>query len=216
MARIEDILNNWKWDEEKIRKYLEEFEKYLNNKEGQDILEKRREKLKMVQELLKDEESIESLTSEKLSALLKMTDASRGNKRAALIIEKGDEEYFKEFKAWLKSLIKINPGDQLPEKKPEDIGIAYATELLTLRNPKEFYLINNASIKGINNLARDEKDQKFPDPGTNPTSYFKYYPKFRPVFDYLKERIKLIIEKNLDKEVDYYDVDNFLYFVSEQ
>ena len=32
MARIEDILNNWKWDEEKIRKYLEEFEKYLNSK----------------------------------------------------------------------------------------------------------------------------------------------------------------------------------------
>ncbi|AEH23186.1 hypothetical protein TOPB45_1097 [Thermodesulfobacterium geofontis OPF15] len=221
MAKIEEILNNWKWDEEKIRKYLEEFEKYLNSEKGQNDVKNRSEKLKNAQELLKDEESIESLTSEKLSALLKMTDASRGNKIPALIIEKGDEEYFKEFKTWLKSLIKINPGDQLPEKNPKDIGIAYATELLTLRNPKEFYLINNASIKGINNLginnlARDEKDQKFPNPGRNPTSYFKYYPKFRPLFDYLKERIKPIIEKNLDKEVDYYDVDQFLYFISEQ
>ena len=221
MARIEEILNNWKWDEEKIRKYLEEFEKYLNSEDGQKEVKERREKLSMAQELLKDEESIESLTNEKLSDLLKKTDAYRGKRRPASRIEKGDEEYFKEFKAWLKSLIKINPGDQLPEKYPEDIGIAYATELLTLRNPKEFYLINNASIKGINNLginnlARDEKDQRYPDPGRNPTFYFKYYPKFKPLFDYLKERIKPIIEKNLDKEVDYYDVDQFLFFVSKQ
>jgi 5-methylcytosine-specific restriction endonuclease McrBC GTP-binding regulatory subunit McrB len=206
MARKEWTPENWKWDEEKIRKYLEEFEKNLNSKEEQDILEKRREKLRMAQELLKDEESIESLTSEKLSALLKMTDAFSGNKRPALIIEKGDEEYFKEFKAWLKSLIKINPGDQLPEKNPKDIGIAYATELLTLRNPKEFYLINNASIEGFRELGF----------GKLPSNDEKSYPKWRPLFDELKEKIKKIVEKNLDKEVDYYDVDNFLYFVRRQ
>jgi len=118
MARIEDILNNWKWDEEKIRKYLEEFEKFLNSEKGQNDVKNRSEKLKNAQELLKDEESIESLTSEKLSELLKATEAYRGKRRPASRIEKGDEEYFKEFKAWLKSLIKINPGDQLPEKTP--------------------------------------------------------------------------------------------------
>jgi hypothetical protein len=216
MARIEDILNNWKWDEEKIRKYLEEFEKFLKSEKGQNDVKNRSEKLKNAQELLKDEESIESLTSEKLSELLKATEAYRGKRRPASRIEKGDEEYFKEFKAWLKSLIKINPGGQLPEKNPEDIGIAYATELLTLRNPKEFYLINNASIEGINNLARDPKDQKFPPPGIYQDPYFKFYPQFRPLFDYLKEKIKPIIEKNLNREVDYYDVDQFLYFVTEQ
>jgi 5-methylcytosine-specific restriction protein B len=206
MARKEWTPENWKWDEEKIRKYLEEFEKNLNSKEEQDILEKRREKLKMAQELLKDEESIESLTSEKLSALLKMTDASSGNKRPALIIEKGDEEYFKEFKAWLKNLINVKLQDPLPEKKPEHVSTGYATELLTLRNPKEFYLINNASIEGLRELGF----------GKLPSNDEKNYPKWRPLFDELKEKIKKIVEKNLDKEVDYYDVDNFLYFVSEQ
>ena len=208
MARKEWTPENWKWDEEKIRKYLEEFEKYLNSKEGQDILEKRREKLKMAQELLKDEESIESLTSEKLSALLKMTDASRGNKRPVLIIEKGDEEYFKEFKAWLKNLINVKLQDPLPEKKPGDVSTGYATELLTLRNPKEFYLINNASIDGLRKLGFGN--------GKLPSNDEKSYPKWRPLFDELKEKIKKIVEKNLDKEVDYYDVDNFLYFVREQ
>ncbi|MDI3546045.1 MAG: hypothetical protein PWP68_1462 [Rikenellaceae bacterium] len=204
MAKKEWTPENWKWDEEKIRKYLEEFEKYLNSKEGQDILEKRREKLKMAQELLKDDESIESLTSEKLSSLLKTLDASIRSPVPARIMR--NEEYFKEFKAWLKSLIKINPGDQLPEKKPDDIGIAYTTELLTLRNPKEFYLINNASIYGLRKLGF----------GKLPSNDEKSYPKWRPLFDELKEKLKKIIEKNLYKEVDYYDVDNFLYFVHQQ
>jgi hypothetical protein len=103
MAKIEKIIENWKWDEEKLRKYLEEFEKYLNIKDGQDEVKKRKEKLSMAQELLKDEESIESLTKEKLSELLKKTDASMQIKTCFKNRE-GDEEYFKEFKTWFKNL----------------------------------------------------------------------------------------------------------------
>jgi 5-methylcytosine-specific restriction protein B len=206
MAKKEWTPENWKWDEEKIRKYLEEFEKYLSSKEGQDILEQRREKLKMAQELLKDEESIESLTSEKLSALLKMTDAFRGNRRPVSKIEEGDEEYFKEFKAWFKNLINVKLEDPLPAKRPEHVSTGYATELLTLRNPKEFYLINNASIDGLRKLGF----------GKLPSKDEKSYPKWRPLFEYLKDKINKVIEEKLGKQADYYDVDQFLFFISEQ
>jgi 5-methylcytosine-specific restriction endonuclease McrBC GTP-binding regulatory subunit McrB len=201
MAKKEWTPENWKWDEEKIRKYLEEFKKYLNSKDGQKEVKERREKLSMAQELLKDEESIESLTSEKLSSLLKTLDASKRSPVPTRIMS--NEEYFKEFKTWLKNLIKVKSQETLPEKSPEDIGIGYASELLTLRNPKEFYLINNASIAGINKLGFGEL------PAKNEESY----PKWRPLFDELKEKIKSVIEKNLNKEVDYYDVDHFLFYV---
>jgi 5-methylcytosine-specific restriction endonuclease McrBC GTP-binding regulatory subunit McrB len=206
MAKIEEILNNWKWDEEKIRKYLEEFERFLNSEKGQNDVKNRREKLRKAQELLKDEESIESLTSEKLSELLKGTEAYRGKRRPASRIEREDEEFFKEFKAWLKNLINVKLQDPLPEKRPEDVSTGYASELLTLRNPKEFYLINNASIDGLRKLGF----------GKLPSNDEESYPKWRPLFDELIEKIKPIIEKNLNREVDYYDVDQFLYFVSEQ
>jgi hypothetical protein len=52
--------------------------------------------------------------------------------------------------------------------------------LLTLRNPKEFYLINNASIDGLRKLGF----------GKLPSSNEKSYPKWRPLFDELKEKIK--------------------------
>ena len=109
MAKIEEILENWKWYEEDITKYLEKFEKYLNSKEGESELEKRSKKLSMIQESLKDEKSIESLTSEKLIDLLNKLDASKGNRNPILSIKKGNEEYFKEVKTWLKNLIKIYP-----------------------------------------------------------------------------------------------------------
>ncbi len=208
MAKQEWKPENWKWDEEKIRKYLEEFERFLNSEEGQKDVKQRREKLSMAQELLKDEESIESLTKEKLRDLLKNTDAYSGNKKAVSSInkeiEEGKEEYFKKFKTWLKTLIKLKFQDPLPEESPEDIGIGYASELLTLRNPKEFYLINGASEKGIKEILGS---------GKLPAINEKSYPKWRPLFDELKEKIKPVIEKNLNKEVDYYDVDQFLFYV---
>jgi 5-methylcytosine-specific restriction endonuclease McrBC GTP-binding regulatory subunit McrB len=203
MARKEWTPENWKWDEKKIKKYLEEFEKFLKSEKGQNDVKNRSEKLKMAQELLKDEESIESLTIKNLSSLLKTLDASIRSPVPKKIRE--NEEYFKEFKAWLKNLINVKLQDPLPEKRPEDVSIGYASELLTLRNPKEFYLINNASIGALRKLGF----------GKLPSNDEKSYPKWRPLFDELKEKIKPIIE-NLNRKVDYYDVDQFLYFVSKQ
>ena len=49
---------------------MEEFEKYLNSEEGKSELKKRREKLLMIQEFLKDEERIDLLSNEDLKKLL--------------------------------------------------------------------------------------------------------------------------------------------------
>jgi len=214
MTKIEKILENWKWDEEKIKKYLEEFEKYLNSKKGESELEKRRKKLLMVQKFLKDEESIDKLSSEDLKEILKIVDTLNAVdvnfSRVVSKIEK-DENYKSQIKNWLKDLIKIQEQDQLP-KGPENLTAKTASELLTFRYPEKFYIVNGASIKGLNELRSVNLSDELKDSHINERNY----PKFRPLFEYLKDKINKVIEEKLGKRADYYDVDHFLYFISEQ
>jgi hypothetical protein len=213
MAKIEDILNNWKWDGEKIRKYLEEFEKNLNSEKGEQELKERREKLFMAQELLKDEESIDKLSSEDLKKLLKIVDTlkadNRNLNRVVSIIEQ-DKDYKEQIKNWLKHLIKIQEGNQLP-KGPKNLTVKSASELLTFRYPEKFYIVNGACIKGLNELRLDNITE-LNESNVNENNY----PNWRPLFEYLKDKISKVIKDKLDKKTDYYDVDLFLYFISEQ
>ena len=77
MAKIEDILNNWKWDEEKIAVYLEKFKEYLSSTEGKKELEIGKEKKLKMQKFLEDEESIDKLSIEELKELLLMVNTIR-------------------------------------------------------------------------------------------------------------------------------------------
>jgi 5-methylcytosine-specific restriction endonuclease McrBC GTP-binding regulatory subunit McrB len=211
MAKKEWTPENWKWDEEKIRKYMAEFEKFLNSEEGKSDLEIRREKLLMAQKFLKDEESIDKLSSEDLKELLKIVDTLKAVElnlnRVVSIIEK-DKNYKEQIKNWLKNLIKIQEGDQLP-KGPEYFTVKSASELLTFRYPEKFYIVNGASIdQGIKELGSGSEELPSADE-IDEMSYFN----LRPLFGELKEKIKPVIEKNLNKQIDYYDVDQFLYFV---
>jgi hypothetical protein len=180
MAKIEKILDNWKWDEEKIRKYLEEFEKYLNSEKGESELEKRREKLLKVQKFFKDEESIDKLSSEDLKEILKSVDTLKAvPMKFNSVVSKieNDENYKSQIKNWLKDLIKIQEEDQLP-KGPENFTAKTASELLTFRYPEKFYIVNGASIKGLNELRSVNLSDVLKGSNINESNY----PKFRPLF----------------------------------
>jgi len=210
MAKKEWTPENWKWDEEKIRKYIAEFEKFLNSEKGKSDLEIGREKLLMAQKLLRDEESIDKLSSEDLKELLKNVDTLKAvglNLNHVVSRIEKDKNYIEQIKNWLKNLIKIQEGDQLP-KGPEYFTVKSASELLTFRYPEKFYIVNGASIEGIKKLSSSSEELPSADE-IDEMSYFN----LRPLFDELKEKIKPVIEKNLNKQIDYYDVDQFLYFV---
>jgi len=168
----------------------------------------------MVQKFLKDEESIDKLSSEDLKEILKIVDTLKAVdlifNRVVSIIEK-DENYKAQIKNWLKDLIKIQEEDQLP-KGPENFTVKTASELLTFRYPEKFYIVNGASIKGLNELRSVNLSDELKDSHINERNYLK----FRPLFEYLKDKINKVIEEKLGKRTDYYDVDHFLYFISEQ
>ena len=218
MAKIEDILNNWKWDEEKIAEYLEKFKEYLSSSEGKKELEIRNEKKLKIQKFLEDEESIDKLSTEELKELLLMVNTIRTyedklkpkERPITSEIDKGNIEYINQIKDWLKRLIKIKEGDSLPNS-PKHCSAKAASELLTFRYPEKFYIVNGASIKGLNELRLDNIPE-LNESNVNENNY----PNWRPLFEYLKDKISKVIKDKLDKKTDYYDVDLFLYFISEQ
>jgi hypothetical protein len=217
MAKIEEILNNWKWDEEKIAEYLEKFKEYLSSSEGKKELEIGNEKKLKIQKFLEDEESIDKLSTEELKELLLMVNTIRTyeeikSKERPITseIDKGNIEYRKQIKNWLKELIKIQESDPLPEG-PTHFSPRAASELLTFRYPEKFYIVNGASIKGLNELRLDNITE-LNESNVNENNY----PNWRPLFEYLKDKISKVIKDKLDKKTDYYDVDLFLYFISEQ
>jgi 5-methylcytosine-specific restriction endonuclease McrBC GTP-binding regulatory subunit McrB len=218
MAKIEEILNNWKWDEEKIAEYLEKFKEYLSSSEGKKELEIRNEKKLKIQKFLEDEESIDKLSTEELKELLLMVNTIRTyedklkpkERPITSEIDKGNIEYINQIKDWLKRLIKIKEGDSLPNS-PKHCSAKAASELLTFRYPEKFYIVNGASIKGLNELRLDNITE-LNESNVNENNY----PNWRPLFEYLKDKISKVIKDKLDKKTDYYDVDLFLYFISEQ
>jgi len=218
MGKIEEILNNWKWDEEKIAEYLEKFKEYLSSSEGKKELEIGNEKKLKIQKFLEDEESIDKLSTEELKELWLMVNTIRTyedkikpkERPITSEIDKGNIEYINQIKDWLKKLIIIKEGDSLP-KSPKYCSAKAASELLTFRYPEKFYIVNGASIKGLNELKLDNIPE-LNESDVNESNY----PNWRPLFEYLKDKISKVIKDKLDKETDYYDVDLFLYFISEQ
>jgi len=80
------------------------------------------------------------------------------------------------------------------------LGVGYASELLTMRFPDRFYLLNNASRNGINKLGQ----------GRLPTDYSEW----RPLFEYLRGQIEPIVQQELGRPADFYDVDLFLWWLA--
>ena len=72
--------------------------------------------------------------------------------------------------------------------------------------PEKFYLTNNKSKEGIKALGS----------GKLPPRNEKYYQKWRPLFEYLKTQINEIIQKSFNRPADFYDVDFFLWYVSDK
>jgi|GEM_PF-1249695 len=218
MARKEWTPENWKWDEEKIAVYLEKFKEYLSSTEGKKELEIGKEKKLKMQKFLEDEESIDKLSIEELKELLLMVNTIRTyedkikpkKKPITSEIDKGNIEYINQIKDWLKELIKIKEGDSLP-KSPKNCSAKAASELLTFRYPEKFYIVNGACIKGLNELRLDNIPE-LNESDVNENNY----PNWRPLFEYLKDKISKVIKGKLDKETDYYDVDVFLYFIGKQ
>jgi 5-methylcytosine-specific restriction protein B len=150
------------------------------------------------QELLKDGTTIDRLTNKQLAELLRDTDAFVGNKKAVGKIQRGDADYIREVKEWLKRLIAYDGQGPLPTT--EHLGVGYASELLTMRFPDRFYLLNNASRNGINKLGQ----------GKLPTDYSEW----RPLFEYLRGQIDPIVQQELGRPADFYDVDLFLWWLA--
>jgi len=107
-------------------------------------------------------------------------------------------------------LIKIQEGNQLP-KGPYKFTVKAASELLTFRYPEKFYIVNDASIEGLKELGKELGTGK-----SVPGVTEKNYPKWRPLFENLKDKISKVIEDKLGKKADYCDIDLFLYFISKQ
>jgi 5-methylcytosine-specific restriction enzyme B len=193
-------LEQWSWDEGKIRKALEGFRTYLKSDEGKKHIDEHERRKKRAQEFLKDGTTIDRLTNEQLAELLRDTDAYYGDRRREAVrkIEQGDDAYITKVKDWLKRLIAY--GGQGPLPVTDYLSVGYASELLTMRFPDRFYLLNNASRNGINKLGQ----------GKLPTDYSEW----RPLFEYLRGQIDPIVQQELGRPADFYDVDLFLWWLA--
>jgi 5-methylcytosine-specific restriction enzyme B len=188
----------WSWSEKDIQKALEGFKSYLQSGESKEHIKQHNDRQQRVQELLKDGTTIDGLTNKQLAELLRDTDAFVGNKKAVGKIQRGNADYIREVKKWLKSLIAYDGQGPLPTM--EHLGVGYASELLTMRFPDRFYLLNNASRNGINKLGQGEL----------PTDYSEW----RPLFEYLRGQIEPIVQQELGRPADFYDVDLFLWWLA--
>jgi hypothetical protein len=188
----------WSWSEKDIQKALEGFKSYLQSGESKEHIKQHNDRQQRAQELLKDGTTIDRLNNEQLAELLRNTDAFVGNKKAVGKIQREDADYIREVKKWLKSLIAYDGQGPLPTMKHLSVG--YASELLTMRFPDRFYLLNNASRNGINKLGQGEL----------PTDYSEW----RPLFEYLRGQIDPIVQQELGRPANFYDVDLFLWWLA--
>jgi YD repeat-containing protein len=188
----------WSWSEKDIQKALEGFKSYLQSGESKKHIKQHNDRQQRAQELLKDGTTIDRLNNEQLAELLRDTDAFVGNKKAVGKIQRRDADYIREVKEWLKRLISYDGQGPLPTE--EHLGVGYASELLTMRFPDRFYLLNNASRNGINKLGQ----------GRLPTDYSEW----RPLFEYLRGQIEPIVQQELGRPADFYDVDLFLWWLA--
>jgi hypothetical protein len=188
----------WSWSEKDIQKALEGFKSYLQSGESKEHIKQHNDRQQRAQELLKDGTTIDGLINEQLAELLRDTDAFVGNRQAVGKIQRGDADYIREVKEWLKRLISYDGQGPLPTMKHLSVG--YASELLTMRFPDRFYLLNNASRNGINKLGQGEL----------PTDYSEW----RPLFEYLRGQIDPIVQQELGRPADFYDVDLFLWWLA--
>jgi hypothetical protein len=190
----------WSWSEKDIQKALEGFKSYLQSGESKEHIKQHNDRQQRVQELLKDGTTIDGLTNKQLAELLRDTDAYYGDRRREAVrkIEQGDDAYITKVKDWLKRLIAY--GGQGPLPVTDYLSVGYASELLTMRFPDRFYLLNNASRNGINKLGQGEL----------PTDYSEW----RPLFEYLRGQIEPIVQQELGRPADFYDVDLFLWWLA--
>jgi hypothetical protein len=190
----------WSWSEKDIQKALEGFKSYLQSGESKEHIKQHNDRQQRAQELLKDGTTIDRLNNEQLAELLRDTDAYYGDRRREAVrkIEQGDDAYITKVKDWLKRLIAY--GGQGPLPVTDYLGVGYASELLTMRFPERFYLLNNASRNGINKLGQGEL----------PTDYSEW----RPLFEYLRGQIDPIVQQELGRPADFYDVDLFLWWLA--
>ncbi len=190
----------WSWSEKDIQKALEGFKSYLQSGESKKHIKQHNDRQQRAQELLKDGTTIDRLNNEQLAELLRDTDAYYGDRRREAVrkIEQGDDAYITKVKDWLKRLISYDGQGPLPTM--EHLGVGYASELLTMRFPDRFYLLNNASRNGINKLGQGEL----------PTDYSEW----RPLFEYLRGQIEPIVQQELGRPADFYDVDLFLWWLA--
>ena len=192
---VEEI--KWEWDEEKLEKALEEFKEYLKTKKAKEEIDRRDKKKKLGQKYLANVDTIKDLTIDEFKEILKHIDGIKPLRNKII------KHY--ENKEVLINLISYNGKDDCPTASYLQVGSA--SSILTIRDPNKFYIINKVSIEGINKLLKEKillSDKK------------EDYPKWRPIFEDLRNRINKIYKKILGREADFIDVDLFLWWLSEK
>ncbi len=192
---------NWQWNEKMIQEAIMSFKEFLKTNKAKKIMNTLIERREIVKKYLTNEEAVNRLTNEKIIEVLKQTFAARGNKSAITKINEGNAEYAIEVKKWFKDL--INYDGEKPIPTIENLKVAFASQLLTMLFPYKFYIVNESTIEGIKNLGLGELPENKPE----------NYPQWRPFFEYLKERINKVIQEDLGRPVDFYDVDQFLWYI---
>jgi hypothetical protein len=82
----------WSWSEKDIQKALEGFKSYLQSGESKKHIKQHNDRQQRAQELLKDETTIDRLTSKQLAELLRDTDALRMRQEGERLLEKFSRE----------------------------------------------------------------------------------------------------------------------------
>jgi energy-coupling factor transporter ATP-binding protein EcfA2 len=192
----------WSWNEKAVQKALEDFRSYLQSDEGKKHIKQHDDRRQRAQKFLKDEATIDGLTGEQLAELLRDTDAYVGNKKAVGEIERGNADHVKKGKEWLKNLIAYDGQSALPTTT--HLGVGYASELLTMRFPERFYLVNNVSIEGMRRLGQGSLPER------SPAAYSQWH----SLFEDLLECINEVVQREIGRPANFYDVDMFLWYVA--
>ena len=228
-----------KWYEDRLKMALEEFKKDLKedktfkSDETKTILQElkeRRELVNIINEKLKDNEKIAKLEIEEMKEIFRLI---LGWKKKSLNLWPEmrrylDSDYLKkkqcELREFFKKIVQYginhNEKDELPTI--EGFRVASASQLLTFRYPDKFYTVSLPAEQGIKELLDEKEINKVPS-----KSDPKDYPKWRPIFEYLRVRINEIYKELRDevpkeyqdlfnREADFLDVNLFLWWLFER
>jgi len=201
---VEEI--KWEWDEEKLEKALEEFKEYLKSQQAKNEYEKRNRRKIKIQKYLENLKNLEDIKNLSINEFREMLKQIYGFARQAPSVanyyySKENEEKRIEF---LMKLVTYDGKEKCPVA--DNLKVRSVSQILALKEPYKFYIVNEASLNGINSLLKNIKLNDKPED----------YPKWRPIFEDLRSLVNEVYKETLGREADFLDVDLFLWWHSEE